>query len=63
MTIIFYLICVACIIAQYKIYSNRLEQCKYEKFKTQESLENALMDIAILEETIAQIEREGKKRK
>ena len=63
MTIVFYLICVVCIIAQYKIYSNRLEQCKYDLFKTQESLENALMDVAILEETIAQIEREGKKRK
>lgn len=63
MTIIFYFICVICIIAEYKIYSKRLEQERYRCFKLNEDLENALMDVAILEETIAQIEREGKKRK
>lgn len=62
MTIIFYLICVACVIAEYKIYSNRLEQERYQRFKLSEDLENALMDITILEDQLYKFKSETKKK-
>ena len=62
MTIIFYLICVACVIAEYKIYSNRLEQERYQRFKLNENLENALMDITILEDQLYKLKNEAKKK-
>lgn len=62
MTIIFYLICVACLIAEYKIYSNRLEQERYQRFKLNEELENALMDITILEDQLYKLKNEAKKK-
>jgi hypothetical protein len=62
MTIIFYLICVACVIAEYKVYSNRLEQERYQRFKLNENLENALMDITILEDQLYKLKNEAKKK-
>lgn len=62
MTIIFYLICIACLIAEYKIYSSRLEQERYQRFKLNEELENALMDITILEDQLYKLKNEAKKK-
>lgn len=61
MTLIFYLICIICLIAEYKMYSNRLEQERYQRFKLNESLKNALMDITTLEDQLCKFKKEAKK--
>ena len=61
MTLIFYLICIICLIAEYKMYSNRLEQERRQRFKLSESLEHALMDIAILEDQLCKFKKDAKK--
>lgn len=62
MTLIFYLICITCLVVEYKIYSSRLEQEKRQRFKLNESLENALMDIAILEDQLCELKKGAKKK-
>lgn len=61
MTLIFYLICIICLIAEYKVYSNRLEQERRQRFKLNEDLEYALMDIAILEDQLHKFKQDAKK--
>ena len=61
MTLIFYLICIISLKAEYKMYSNRLEQERRQRFKLSESLEHALMDIAILEDQLCKFKKDAKK--
>lgn len=61
MTLIFYSICILCLIAEYKMYSNRLEQERRQRFKLNEDLEHALMDITILEDQLHKFKQDAKK--